>query len=54
MPEPFEIDQYEKMNIGGIAIYVHTGIKITASTRIDGVTGRAGTKLFLLGFAGSK
>lgn len=52
MPEALEIDKYEKMDIGGTSVYVQNGIKITASTRIDAVTGGAGTKLFLLGFAG--
>jgi hypothetical protein len=53
-PEPFEIDEYEKMNIDGIAVYIHNAVRSAASARIDAVTGGVGTKLVLLGFAGSR
>lgn len=54
MPEPAELGEYEKVNIDGAAVYVHNAIRGAANARIDVVTGGAGTKLILLGFAGSK
>jgi len=53
-PEASEIDAYEAMNIEGTAIYVHRNLRTTANARIDAVSGGAGTKLILLGFAGNK
>ena len=54
MPEPAEADDYEKKNIDGASVYVHNAVRGAAGARIDVVTGGVGTKLILLGFAGSK
>ena len=50
IPEPFEIGEYEEMNIDGASVYVHNVVRTAASARIDAVTGGGGTKLILLGF----
>lgn len=54
MPKPAELGEYEKANIDGVSVYVHNAIRGAANARIDVVTGGVGTKLILLGFAGSK
>ncbi len=54
MPEPAEAGDYEKKNIDGASVYVHNAVRGAAGARIDVVTGGVGTKLILLGFAGSK
>ncbi|MDR7868808.1 MAG: hypothetical protein RIN56_18600 [Sporomusaceae bacterium] len=54
MPEQTELDAYEKMNLDGASVYVHNAVRGAAGARIDVVTGGVGTKLILLGFAGSK
>ena len=41
------------MDIDGAAVYVHKAVRGAAGARIDAVTGGVGTKLILLGFAGS-
>ncbi len=53
-PDERERGEYEKLDIGGAAVYVHNAVRGAAGARIDAVTGGAGTKLILLGFAGSK
>jgi len=54
MPEPSEVGEYEKMNIDGASVYVHSAVRGAANARIDVVTGGVGTKLILLGFVGNK
>ena len=54
MPEQSELYAYEKMSLDGTSVYVHNAVKGAAGARIDVVTGGVGTKLILLGFAGSK
>lgn len=52
IPQPDEIEKYEKMNIDGAVVFIRHEIKRTATARIDAVTGKAGNKLIFLGFVG--
>ncbi len=54
IPEASESGEYERLSIDGASVYVHRAVRGAAGARIDAVTGGAGTKLILLGFAGSK
>jgi hypothetical protein len=53
VPEPSASGEYDKTDIDGVAVYVHAAVRLAAGARIDAVTGGVGTKLILLGFAGS-
>jgi len=54
MPETSEADDYELMNVDAVSVYVHRAVGCAAGARIDAVTGGAGTRLILLGFAGNR
>ena len=52
IPQPDEIEKYEKLYIDGAVVYIRHEIKCMATARIDAVTGKVGNKLIFLGFVG--